>query len=224
MEFSVKPGEGDDHAITIVPKEKTKKIKDPAAWLWAWNIYLQCMQRFSPHSMPHLLSYQSLISSMSIQYNFKAVFLYGRAFRMRMAMDNTRRWDRVDEEIYNENLRGASAPITNALRCFSCNSPHHLAPSCANKKAKASASSTNSSQTARLPPVAFPPSTFSSNQAPNSFMNSQTNFSPPMPPNLAFPSICYKFNKESCTTSACKYGHYCWFCRGNHPPQLLVPK
>ena len=206
--------------VSLIPRKSTRiKITSFPTWLTAWNNFIRATNYYHPQLTSQLLFYQSRISFYATQYDFTRVYAYDQMFRARIthsarystaAIPLPRlRWDRQDEELFNNHLRNAPRPnsnqnartssASNNAICFNCQTPGHLRPDCPYDR---QSSSTNVDVTSARPAQ---PNVHTSNQALGQ-------------PFRAPQRVCSFFNNgDQCTDRNCRFRHACRLCRGNHP-------
>ena len=184
----------DSEGLAFVTKNKGKPIKTIGEWLSAWAIFFKTFVFFFPSQATNLIEYQSLIINWSNQYSFSRIFAYDRSFRIRLPLDPSASWNRVDENLFNQHLRGAPGP--NSYACFGCGASSHPYKDCPLISSKSLSSSNSKFNKPN-------PTTKNSQSTPND-ANS-------------LGGICYNYNLNKCPRgSACPFTHHCWFCYGNH--------
>ena len=166
------------------------KIKDYNSWSLAWSIYLRCMVQFFPRLIHQLVSYQSYIAQFATQYMFSAIYTFDQLHRLNLANDPGRKWDVIDDFLFNAHLRNATLSLSSrshtlsVIRCFSCNEIGHLASRCPKRAIR-----------------------YSSGEP---FRNGDQR---------SGRGYCIRYNRGAqCEGSECQYIHACSSCtRGGHP-------
>ena len=137
-------------SISIVQKQRGKEIKNISEWLQAWSIFLQTYSYFYPSQIPSLLVYQDFIIRAASQYNFARVKSYDKHFRMRLSINPSASWEVMDEQLFNQILRGSSGPSSYA--CYACGENSHSYSDCPKKSDKKSDSSSQKIRSPTLTP------------------------------------------------------------------------
>ncbi|XP_057305537.1 uncharacterized protein LOC130642881 isoform X1 [Hydractinia symbiolongicarpus] len=115
------------------------KVKDFHSWCLAWSNYFMCMLHYFPHLTSQLLGYQQMVVNFANQYEFSAVYIYDQLHRLQIANDPTRKWDKFDELLFNNHIRGAGTRLAPAStspasrfgsHCFTCRKEGHFASNC----------------------------------------------------------------------------------------------
>ena len=65
------------------------------------------MVQYFPNLVHQLITNQSFIAQLATQYVFASVYAFDQLHRLNLANDPGRRWDVVDDLIFNSHLRGA---------------------------------------------------------------------------------------------------------------------
>ena len=108
-EYSFKVGGGSTPTVELVPRRQAKtKVTDFNSWMVAWNNFLRCFSNFFPHRIQELVHYQAIICDFANQFTFNAWSNYDRMFRYQAAYNAALSWNRVDDDLYNRYLRGAT--------------------------------------------------------------------------------------------------------------------
>ena len=126
--FKVIGGDTPSDAL-VLNNQKKPKVTDFSSWMVAWNNFVRCYTIFHPHRLHELLRYQSTICDFVSQYNFAAWSQYDRMFRYQMAYNHGLSWHRIDDDLYNRYVRGAT--LLNL--CYLCRSFGHFASACPNR-------------------------------------------------------------------------------------------
>ena len=92
----------------------------------AWNNFSRCFSNFFPHRIQELVHYQAIICDFANQFTFSAWSNYDRMFRYQAAYNAALSWNRVDDDLYNRYLRGA----TIQQLCYVCRNFGHYASAC----------------------------------------------------------------------------------------------
>ena len=171
------------------------RVRDFQSWTLAYTWYMRAAAHYRPHDLHQLIQYQGLIGRFAALFSTDAWLRYDRAFRRRAALDPTTRWSVVDEEIYSMYLRGAGAAARNTLpgassdrpACFGCGGVGHFQSVCPSSPA---------GDNARLAP----------RQSPGRAAPARA-----VPPALP-PGVCFRFNRDGCTTPHCAFRHVCGSC------------
>ena len=201
-------------ALSLVPKDNTKRVRDFSSWLTAWNTYIRIYTHFHPHMVHQLLYYQSMICKFATQYEFSAWYTYDTQFRHRIATNPTLPWDRVDEELFTEHVRGrqAAGSRVNSNPCYYCQSTGHFANNCPLRLSHGASNNQQSTATITRPisqPTApIPAQPFRAPQPPTTIAGANNNHNN---------RCCHFYNIRGCSNAFCQFLHQCNLCRGNHP-------
>lgn len=183
-------------SVSLIRKNVGKsRVKDFKSWCLAWSNYLRCVLSFFPHLCHEMITYQTLVTQFANQYAFSAIYAFDQLHRLHMANDPSRRWDVIDDLLFNQYLRGAplltptsssqsygfstSASRLQDFTCFSCSEKGHFASSCPNRLVSGFV-----------------------NRFRNAPFSSQ---------------VCRRFNQGHCRNRPCQYSHRCSRCHQNHP-------
>ena len=115
--------ESDLPSLSLLRKSSDReKIKNFAAWLRTWNVFMSVFIQYRPHLVPQLLSYQDTITRLATTYHTQYWLAYDAAFRQKMANNPFLRWDVEDISLFNSYLRAApvlasaSLPVSSAYQ------------------------------------------------------------------------------------------------------------
>ena len=126
-EYTIKVNSGSEPSVLLVPRAQSRpRVFDFFTWLTAWNNFFQAQAFYFPHRLMELIHYQSLITKFACQYAFTAWYLYDKLFRYTMANNPSLTWATVDDDLFNQYIRGATLPSL----CYHCHSYGHLAYHC----------------------------------------------------------------------------------------------
>ena len=126
-EYTFKVIGGSSPSVSLVPKNQNKpKVTNFNLWMVSWTNFFRTYIIFWPHRVSELVRYQATICDFANQFTFAAWSGYDRMFRYRMATDQSLSWSRVDDDLYNRYLRGASLQTL----CYVCRNFGHLANTC----------------------------------------------------------------------------------------------
>ena len=84
------------------------------------------MAVYRPHLLIPLLRYQALITKLATQYTFPGWSTYDRLFRLQLVNDHTLSWNRMDDDLFNQYVKGSSL----RPNCFSCHNYGHFSTNC----------------------------------------------------------------------------------------------
>ena len=191
-EYTFKVIGGSTPSVALVPNNQKKpKVTDFNSWMVAWNNFIRSYGIFHPNRLHELIRYQAIICDLASQYTFSAWSQYDQMFRYQLAYNPELSWHRIDDDLYNRYVRGA----TLLSLCYLCKGFGHFASSCPNRPASSSAS---------LQPFRAPQQQRSGHLARGSEpINTQT---------------CHFYNDNGqCTHSRCRFAHQCRVCFGAHP-------
>ena len=217
--------------VNVVPKSVHSQIKTFHEWLAAFLTYAQAYLRFFPNKAGGIFAYISQITRYSTRYPLKAVLLYDRHFRQKIALFHPNSfWGVVDNVIFDEYLGGRSFPAYAAnsasssragSTCFRCGLLGHLAASCPSAVSSAPTVPSLFSTSVAQPPF-LAPQRPTQGQRTTTFGQSTT-FRMPRPSSFSFDArraatpdtlICKAFaTYGSCTRGQCGYAHLCPSCR-----------
>ena len=192
-EYTFKVVGGATPSVALVPNNQKKpKVTDFNSWMVAWNKFIRCYSIFHPHRVQELIRYQTIICDFASQYNFAAWSQYDQMFRYQLAYNHDLSWYRIDDDLYNRYIRGAT------LRdlCYLCRSFGHFASACPNR---AGASSSQGP---------LPPFRASQRRSDTFARGSEQSTSG---------RICQFYNRGQCTNERCRFTHQCVVCQGAHP-------
>ena len=125
-----------------VPRSEGRvKITGVVQWLRAWSVFLEIFSTFFPHLTLRLIRYQGIIVRFSDMFQDSAWLMYDRLFRQKVALNNNIGWDKEDDRLYCEVLRGWEKVVGgpgrglviahgDAPKCFRCSGFGHLARDC----------------------------------------------------------------------------------------------
>ena len=210
-EYTIKVNSGDssgEPSISLVPRHHARpKVYDLYTWLAAWNHYLQAMAVYRPHLLIPLLRYQALITKLATQYTFPGWSTYDRLFRLQLVNDPTLSWDRMDDDLFNQYVKGSSL----RPNCFSCHNYGHFSTNCPLRPHHSSFPDPSQSSTSNAVDL-----TVSNNMLPFRAPQQQFQRQPALPSTTR--SCSFFNNRGRCNLGAqCSYSHTCRICFGNHP-------
>ena len=221
--------------LSILKKSAVKdKIKNFAAWLRTWNVFMSVFIQYRPHLVPQLLSYQDTITQLASTYHTQYWLAYDAAFRQKMANNPFLRWDVEDITIFNSYLRAApvlasaSLPVSNSgpsggavarpasqssSACWNCGRYGHFYRAC------------HYAVRPSGPPRPRPPPPQIASQAnPMPAAQPQQGGIATAPPPFCAPQragqgrgLCFAWNNGQQCPADCRRDHRCTYCHGLHP-------
>ena len=200
-------------SFALVKKDKGKAIKTLSDWLMSFSIFFEAHINFFPHQTQALMKYQNSIIRFSSQYSFSRVYAYDRNFRSRISLDPTAAWDLIDENLFNQYLRGAPGP--SSYSCYSCGSNSHAYKDCPQVTVSSAPSTSSSSHTTTRASshTSTRPSPLLQNPTQNHASTNSDNSG-----HRPAHGVCYNFNNNPVCSrgNSCPFAHICWHCGGDH--------
>ena len=139
-DINIKHVEGSPRISLTQVTQGKNKVKDYPSWCLAWSNYLRCMIQFFPHLTNQLVIYQSYIALFATQYAFTYVYAFDQVHRLNLTNDFSRRWDVIDDIVFNSYLKGAPGLVNVSQQgavmgnyCYICKLKGHFAYNCPQK-------------------------------------------------------------------------------------------
>ncbi len=183
-----------------------------SAWLQAWSLVAGILVSYNPSLGAELFQYQSFIVRSSSRFRLLAWLQYDCQFRRRIAVDTSRSWATVDQELVATWL-SADATKSNPT-CYTCGEQSHMAAECpfrnsADSQSRCTACSQRGHPASRCPSL---PNTAARDRPPSSRGQPRSDC-----PGSDNPPVCKNWNANRCRQGdRCPRRHVCESCFGPH--------
>ena len=111
----------DATTLAFVPSQRKKRrIDGLSSRLGSSNVFLRSTLYLYSRLAPDLLAYQDQVCKFSRKFKASAWLMYDTAFRYMAASNTTMSWATVNEQLYNDILKGKTLPY-----CINCHAYSH---------------------------------------------------------------------------------------------------